>query len=124
MEDSRVEAPLISCFAPMIAPGPERRCAPRLKPPYDFVIRCNRVLRFERLPAAIQFGDIIATCVGRAGSKRNQFGHQFWHAHATLFGALLQGNGRIVINFDGLGLHAATIPQNRGLIQNGLTSRA
>jgi hypothetical protein len=58
--------------ASFIAPIPERRSAAGLKPPHDFIIGRGRILRFERLPASVQFSNIIAVGFGGAGFERDQ----------------------------------------------------
>src|SRR3981081_3220704 len=88
-----------------LAPTPERRRAPGLKPSHGIVICCDGPLSIESLPAAVQLGDVGGIDIHRPSRERGQLCHQFRHGHAAFFRALPEHCRSVIINFDGLGFH-------------------
>src|ERR1700712_637857 len=75
-------------------PASKRRRAPRFQPADYVVIRGKCLLRFERFPAAVEFGNIRGSGYDRFRFKGYEFSYQLRHADTALGGALCQCRGR------------------------------
>jgi len=63
-------------------------------------------LRFERLPAPIQFSDVVDVCRYRADRNCRQLRNQLRHRDTTLCSAPLEHRRSAVVDFYGLSFHA------------------